>query len=215
MDIPKFIESEIPGHFLGYLPKLFADGHALAATVIAENPILQVPSLQTGDIRGAAIDWLVSKHIAEACYPGIIFEFRWFHKPTGKYLRIQTPNANVTINHLAHPSLVPRRAEFRRQARQWNQPELFAHYEEERRSFTDKAHLSLIYGDQKLEFMFLGAMHAKRAVWLDSPIDLLARPHVASVPDDYEGVNPEIPLKLKPAAETKEEFIKHISDGSR
>ncbi len=208
MEIISFIDHQLPMKLQARIPKLFMEAHALANQLISDTPLLQIPSFQPGDIRAAAVDFIVSNHIEAIGYAGITCEFKAFWRPTGKYLQIQTPDANVSISHINFAQNVPRFAEFRKQAKSLNHPFLFDDMEQERAESIERRHLIIAYGDQNLEFLHIGAMHPHAASWIGSPVDLLNRPFliVDNVDDDLEGKDVSISMELK-----KEHFIEHIS----
>jgi len=70
-----------------------------------------------------------------------------------------------------------------------------------------KAHLLIIYGDQSMEFMFVGAMRRNETGWLQAPMDLLNRPRLMA-DDDVEGKAASIPMDVK------EQFAQHLSENA-
>src|SRR6266446_6451137 len=102
-----FIERQLTVPFLARIPRLLHKAHKLGREVVKENPCLGVPSLQTGDIRNAAIDFTLSTHLKDSAYPSISVSFQPYFKPTGKYLQIETPSALLTVSHVARPSDLP------------------------------------------------------------------------------------------------------------
>ena len=211
----RFIERQLTIPFLARLPGLFHTAHKLCGEVIRDNPCLGVPSLQIGDIRNAAIDFTLSTHLKAGKYDGIMVSFRPFFKPTGNYLHIETPRAILTVSHVARSCDLPRHAEFRKNACDANSPYLFKEMEEERQRqqkeaelIEKKAHLLIIYGDQSMEFMFVGAMRRNETGWLQPPMDLLNRPRLMAE-DDVEGKSASISMDVK------EQFAQHLSDNAK
>lgn len=210
MDIQPFIKQQLPPALLARMPKLFQDGHQLANDLRKENPILGIPSFQFGDLRGAAIDFVISKHLFDRAYPGITAGFKSFFRPTGKFLKIETPGSNITISHVDAHGDVPRHAMFRKLAKERNQAYLFEDLEEERLALTEKPHLQIVYGNKNLEFLHIGAMHPRRRKWLEAPLDLLSGFTVVVDEDsDVEGQNAVISMELK--KQQQEEFIVHLN----
>jgi len=210
----RFIERQLTVPLLARLPNLFHGAHKLCREVLRDNPCLAVPSLQIGDIRNAAIDFTLNTHIKAGKYDGISVSFRDFFKPTGKYLHIETPSAILTVSHVARPGDLPRHAEFRKNACEANSPYLFKEMEEERKReekaaaiIEKKAHLLIIYGDQSMEFMFVGAMRRNETGWLQAPMDLLNRPRLIA-DDDVEGKGASITMDVK------EQFAQHLSENA-
>ena len=220
MSVEAFIKKQIPVALLARFPLLLRRGHELARQIIQDNPILRVPSLQRGDIRGAAIDFTVSEFLYSRGreFSQVSYDFPHFAKPTGKYLQVEMPEAVLTISHVVHQFALPRKAAFREHGCKNHQPELFADFELERQrqnaelraleAVQQKKHLILIYGDQNIEFVRLGAMDATAKQWLETPMDLLASPMVVvdHSDDDAEAKDISIPM------EVKAQFIKHLSE---
>jgi hypothetical protein len=210
----RFIERQLTIPFLARIPGLFHKGHQLCREVIKDNPCLAVPSLQVGDIRNAAIDFTLSTHLREGAYSGISSSFKPFFRPTGNYFQIETSRAVLTISHVARPADLPRHAEFRKNACDANSPYLFKDMEEERQrqqkvaeAVQKKAHLLIVYGDQSMEFLLIGAMRRNESGWLQAPMDLLNRPSLM-LDDDLEGKGASIPMGVK------EQFAQHLAENA-
>jgi hypothetical protein len=209
-----FIERQLSVALLARIPGLFHRAHKLCREVVKDNPCLCVPSLQVGDIRNAAIDFTLNTHLKDGAYQDISAAFKPYAKPTGNYLQIETPRAVLTVSHVARPSDLPRHAEFRKNACDANAPYLFKDMEEERQrqekvavAINKKAHLLMIYGDQSMEFLFVGAMRRNESEWLQAPMDLLNRPRLM-LDDDIEGKGTSIPMDVK------EQFAQHLSENA-
>ena len=222
MSVQTFVRDQVPVAILSRLPNLLLRGHELAREIIRDNPILQVPSFQRGDIRGAAIDFTISEFLYSRStqFPQVSFKFAPFNKPTGKYLQIQTPEAVLTISHVAHETAIPRPAVFRDKGCEYHDVELFEEYERERLkkeaewlalvAAEKKKHLVLIYGDQNREFVRIGAMDASAKQWLEMPMDLLAGPVVVVDHDDDDTEAKDISISM----EVKAQFIQHLSENA-
>jgi hypothetical protein len=140
--------------------------------------------------------------------------------PTGKYLQVQTPGAVLTISHVAHELALPRYAVFREKGCKDHGPELFEEYEREWQkqiverqaleAAQKKKHLVLIYGDQNLEFIRIGAMDPTATHWLEMPMNLLTGPIVIvdHSDDDTEGKDISIPMDVKA------QFLQHLSENA-
>ena len=213
-----FIEQEIPRPILSRLPQLFMKGHHLANSVIRDTPCLNIPSVQAGDIRAAAIDFTVCSDLQAENYPGITAGFSSFHRPTGKYFEIQTQQSRITISHIAHLEAFPRHAEFRKNAREGNSPYLFASMEIERKreeaeelDRSLRKHILVTYGDQNLEFLQIGMLlSGAYQAWAEPPINLLDGLHlVVDNKDDTEAKDSSIPMGLK------QKFIEHLSQNAQ
>ena len=219
MSVQAFVRNQIPVALLARLPNLLSRGHELAREIIRDNPILQVPSFQRGDIRGAAIDFTISEFLYSrgAQFPEVSSAFAPYNKPTGKYLQLQTPEAILTISHVAHETAIPRPAVFRDKGCEYHDVELFEEYERERlkkeaerlalAAAQKKKHLVLIYGDQNMEFVRIGAMDASAKQWLEMPMDLLAGPIVVVDHEDDDAEAKDISISM----EVKAQFIQHLT----
>lgn len=153
-----FLLDQIPPPLRAMIPTALRTAYDAAAALIAEEPILSVPSAQ--DNRGRIIQWAVDlgfeKLVTSGRWP---FDLRWrhFEKPTGRYLEIVPSHSVFTISQVQDPKRQPRDVLFRQNKRLNAQPWL-ANLPDpsEGPSTGGIPHILLVHGYQELKFAHLG-----------------------------------------------------------
>ena len=161
----EFIEAEVPILVRALFPQALSAAYQAVEDLVNENPILQVPSFQKGDLIAAATDFALYNLVNSKRWPDVTASWEWFSRPTGRYLEIRTKNARTSVSQLTFIDQPPRHAIFRKNARFYNQRFLF---EEMTPPSTDIPHLVIGHGYQDLAFIVVGMPHPdKPDVWLD------------------------------------------------
>lgn len=186
------------GHFLNdqitpaqraMIPTTLKQAYRAADELISGSPILDVTSAQDqrGRVRAWAVDLAFEKLIRTGNWP-FDYTWAWYAKPTGRYLRIRTEAATVTMSLVDLPKKPPRHVVFRQNNALANGPSLFPELE-------DKAEIQgipgfvLAYGHKSLDFAHLGMSHPKKRKWLYRTPNLMQTPH--AVEDDLPPVEAE------------------------
>lgn len=196
-----------PGHFLNdqitpaqraLIPSTLKQAYKAADLLAEENPILDVVSArdQRGRVRTWAVDLAFEKLVSTGQWP---FDCSWasYARPTGRYLRIRTEAATISISLVDSPDKPPRHVCFRQNNAMANAPYLFPEMEEEA-SVEGVPGFVLVHGHKALEFAHLGMAHPTKRRWLYRTADLLRTPH--TIGDDLppvEAQDEEAILSLK------------------
>lgn len=196
-DASKFIDAEITPATRAMFPKACRQAYDAVDQWVQENKWLTIPTVQKGHLRAWAVDFALTQLMESGVWPVRRYEWADFTRPTGKYLKIFTTNAILTVSQLADASSQPRRAVFRQNAAFNNQPFLFAEFAPEMPE--DIPHLILSHGYQELAFIQVGMPHPEdKNSWLASTPNILSEIHDASsdlAPPEAIGVEPVLKIK--------------------
>jgi hypothetical protein len=158
-----------------------------AATILIQNEIiLNVPSAQ--DNHGRIIQWAVDVGFQRLCESGQWpFDFRWryFERPTGRYLEIRPSHSVITISQVADPAVQPRDVLFRENKRLSGQGWLRGLPQPESENpVGGEPHILLTHGHQTLHFAHLGMPKGEhdKGYHYRTP-NLMLMPHVVSSPE--------------------------------
>ncbi len=186
------------GHFLNdqisptqraLIPTTLKQAYKAADELAAENPILDVVSAreQHGRVRTWAVDLAFEKLVSTGQWP---FDCGWasFARPTGRYLRIRTEAATVSISLVDSAKKPPRPVCFRQNNAMANTPYLFPEMEEEVR-LEGVPGFVLTHGHKTLDFAHLGMAHPSKRKWLYRTTNLMRTAHV--IEDDLPPVEAE------------------------
>jgi hypothetical protein len=152
----QFLDDQFPAPFRGLIPTTLATAYRHAARLIAEEPILQMPSAE--DNHGRLIAWAVDYGFWRLIESGALpFDYSWeyFAKPTGRYLAIRPSHSVITISQIADPFQQPRNVVFRENARISNAPFFDLPEFENEGEVTGEPHLLITHGHQELRFAHL------------------------------------------------------------
>jgi len=186
------------GHFLNdqislaqraLIPTTLKQAYKAADDLAVENPILDVVSArdQHGRVRTWAVDLAFEKLIATGQWP---FDCSWssYARPTGRYLRIRTEAATISISLVDDPTKPTHHVSFRQNNAVANPPYLFPEMEEEKR-LEGVPGFVLPHGHKSLDFAHLGMAHPAKRKWLYRSTNLILTPHV--IEDDLPPVEAE------------------------
>lgn len=193
--MPFYVEA---GHFLNdqitpaqrsLIPTTLRQAYAAAEKVAKENPILDVISAQDqrGRVRSWAVDLAFEKLIKTGQWP-FDYAWAWFNKPTGRYLRIRTEAATLSISLVDDPSKPPRHVKFRQNNAFGNMQTLFPEINESLK-IEGLPGFVLAHGHKEPEFAHLGMTHPKKREWLYRTANLMKTPH--AIEDDLPPVEAE------------------------
>jgi hypothetical protein len=175
-----FIEEEIPAIHRANFPKAICDAYKAVDALVAETPFLQCPPAKQADghLVTWAVDFAVWQLIETGKWPVEHYDWAWFKKPTGRYLRIFTKRSIVTISQLADDSQQPRHAEFRANAAYDEQIPLLLLPGEKELIISGRTHLLLAHGHQNLQFIYLAMPNPeKKPAWLGRSSNLINEIH--------------------------------------
>ena len=204
-DATQFINEEVPPQYRAFLPKTHQQAYDAVDQWLQENKWLSVPTVQPGHLRAWAVDFALVQLIEAGGWPVQKYEWASFTRPTGKYLKIFTKNAVLTISQLADPDAQPRSAVFRQNAAFNNQPFLFPEFAPE--ISEDLPHLIITHGYQQLNFIRIGMPHPEdKTAWLGSTPNILDELREVSselAPPEAVDIEPVLTIKseLKKRAE--------------
>ena len=204
----EFIEQQVPLVHRALLPKPFSAAYAAVEDLVREVPFLQCPpaKLARGHLTAWAVDFAVSQMIESGSWTVEGYDWPWFAKPTGKYLRIFTKDAILTINQLPDTVHRPRYADFRENDGYSEQISLFP--EEKNLGDKRRPHLLLLHGYHSLDFINIAMPNKEKyPVWLGMSKNVLQEIHDISV----DLVPAEGPKTVSPGT-IKEELKKKIHD---
>lgn len=205
-----FIEQEVPLPDRALFPQAFGAAYRAVEELISDTPFLQCPPAQLakGHLVAWAVDFAVCQLIESGRWKVEGFEWDWFTKPTGKYLKIFTKRAILTVNQLVDTSCQPRPADFRENDGYDPQAKLALYPDEKDLTSIRRPHLLLIHGYHKLDFIHVAMPNPeKQPVWLGLSRNIL---------DDLHDINsqvapPEGPI-VAPSISIKEQLKKTIRD---
>lgn len=157
-----------------------------AKVLIDSEPILQVPSAE--DNQGRIIQWAVDLGFRRLCESGQWpFDFRWryFERPTGRYLEIRPSHSVITISQVADAASQPRDVLFRENKRLSGQGWLRGLPRpggEE--PIGGEPHILLVHGYQSLNFAHLGIPRGEhdKGYHHRTP-NLMLMPHIVTSPE--------------------------------
>lgn len=200
IDASHFLSDQVPRERQALLPPTLKTAYAAVQVLIANEPILQVPSAV--DNRGRLISWAVDLGIERLIKSGQWpVECRWqqFEQPTGRYLEVLLSHSRLTISQVAAPKTQPRDVGFRHNARLINDPFLpFTELADDRKIQGLPCFL-LVHGHQTLDFTHICVPHPRhhRNYIFRTP-NLLLTPHlVASTVPPVEHTEFEDTMTLK------------------
>ncbi len=160
-----FLLDQVPVRYRALIPPVLRDARAAAAMVARSEPILQVASAK--DNHGRLISWAVDLGIEKLIGSGrwpVDCCWRYFAKPTGRYLQIRLSHSVMSISQVADPTVQPRDVWFRHNARLHNQPSFDLEDFADTRSIAGLPSFLLIHGrvsQEELEedFAHIGVPH--------------------------------------------------------
>lgn len=182
--MPRHIEAS---HFLNdqlslahrsLIPTTLRQAYAAANELAKDAPILSVTSArdQRGRLRSWAVDLAFERLIETGKWP---FDYSWesYAKPTGRYLRVRTEAATLTLSLVDNPNKPPRHVQFRQNNAFANSPSLFPELEAESR-IEGFPGFVLVHGHKTLDFANIGMAHPTKRMWLYKSENLMLSPHI-------------------------------------
>jgi hypothetical protein len=150
-----FLLDQIPVKQRSIVPTTLKNAYAAAKLVIANEPMFNVPSAipQHGRIIQLAVDTAFEKLVLSGGF-GRDRRWRYFEKPTGRYLEILFSHSALTISQVADADKQPRDVGFRRNKRLASQITM-DFMGDEPADTTGLPHILLLHGHQSLEFAHL------------------------------------------------------------
>jgi hypothetical protein len=178
-----FLRDQISLPLRSHIPATLKTAYDTAILLIKNEPILNVTSAQ--DNRGRIVQWAVDFGFERLCQSGqwpFDFRWRWFERPTGRYLEILPSHSAVTISQVSDASKQPRDVAFRANKRVNGQAWLRGLPKPESEEPTGGApHILLVHGYQGLNFAHLGLPKEdqQKGYHYRSP-NLMLMPHVVT-----------------------------------
>ncbi len=193
-----FLFDQIPLALRPAIPATLKNAYAAAAMLIDGEPILNVPSAV--DNRGRILQWAVDlgfhRLVTSGQWP-FDADWRYFERPTGRYLEIRPSHSVLTISQLSDPKKQPRDVRFRANKRLGATGWLHGlpNPKDQETSSSGVPHILLIHGHQSLNFAHLGIPNENhRRGYLCRTANLMLMPHELEAPEpppeetDYEAV---------------------------
>jgi hypothetical protein len=181
-----FLCDQVPLTLQSLVPATLKTAYEAASLLCASEPILSVTSAK--DNRGRIVQWAVDLGFQRLCESGQWpFDFRWryFERPTGRYLEIRPSHSVLTISQVADPTSQPRDVLFRENKRLSGQAWLRGLPQpDEQKPLGGEPHLLLIHGHQELNFAHLAMLKGEHAKGYHyrTP-NLMLMPHVVATPE--------------------------------
>lgn len=150
-----FLRDQIPRAKQSIIPTTLKNAYDAVELLVRNEPILNVQSAK--DNRGRIVQFAVDlafQKLVESGQFGRDYRWRWFERPTGRYLEILFSHSALTISQVADPEKQPRDVGFRRNKRlasQITMKEIIREVEET----SGIPHILLLHGHQKLDFAHL------------------------------------------------------------
>lgn len=181
-----FLRDQVPPALRALIPATLKTAYEAASRLIADEPILNVASAQ--DNRGRIVQWAVDLGFERLCLSGQWpFEPRWryFERPTGRYLEIRPSHSVLTISQVADAKNQPRDVAFRENKRLSGQAWLRGlPRPDDETPLGGEPHILLVHGYQELNFAHLGIPRGEhhKGYHYRSP-NLMLMPHLVSTPE--------------------------------
>jgi hypothetical protein len=150
-----FLLDQIPLVGRASIPTAIKQAYVAAGLIIEKEPILSVESAKAN--RGRIIQWAVDlafEKLVESGQFGIDRRWRFFERPTGRYLEILFSHSVLTISQVADPTKQPRDVAFRRNKRLASQISM-EFMREETSEWSGVPHILLLHGHQTPDFAYL------------------------------------------------------------
>jgi hypothetical protein len=161
----QFVLDQVPLRYRALIPPVLRDARAAAAALAKAEPVLQVPSAE--DNHGRLFSWAVDLGIEKLILSGrwpVECRWRYFARPTGRYLEIRLSHSVMSISQVADPTVQPRDVKFRENARLNNQLSFQLSDFDDTRSVVGLPSFLLIHGKavcgkMENEFAHIGVPH--------------------------------------------------------
>ena len=198
-----FLLDQIPLSVQRLFPPRLKIAYAAADQLIADTPMLQVPTAR--DNRGRIISWAVDfsmKGLIESGEWAVDYRWQLFANPTGHYLEVRLPHATLSISQVSFWQDQPRSVLFRENARLGNaQMHLFDGEDEDADAASGAPSFLLVHGYKELQFAHIGIPHKfhERGYIYQTPnlLRLLHEVPPSDVPPPETQVDVEQLLSLK------------------
>ena len=157
--VEAFLLDQIPLARRAVIPTTLKQAYAAARLIIKNEPILNIQSAVAhhGRIIQLAVDHAFEK-LVESGQFGLDRRWRFFDRPTGKYLEILFSHSALTISQVADPTKQPRDVVFRRNKRLASQISM-EFMREEGSEWSGVPHILLLHGHQAPNFAHLAIPH--------------------------------------------------------
>lgn len=186
-----FLQDQIPTKYHRHIPTSLKSAYEAVSLLTKNEPILQVPSAR--DNWGRLVSWAVDLAFVRLIETGQWpFDYRWkyFNKPTGRYLEVRLPHSALSISQVQDPDKQPRNVGFRENKRLSNQPFFDIDEFAEENTVHGLPHFLLVHGHQELNFAHLAVPHSLHGMgYIYKTPNLMQMPH-------------EIPSEVPPIEDT-------------
>lgn len=150
-----FLQDQIPIAQRAVVPTTLKNAYSAANLIIKNEPIFNLPSAipQHGRIIQLAVDMAFEKLVVSGQF-GMDRRWRYYAKPTGKYLEILFSHSALTISQVADPDKQPRDVRFRANRRMTGQVYM-DFMRDEPQDAGGRPHILLLHGHRSLNFVHL------------------------------------------------------------
>jgi hypothetical protein len=201
----EFLINQVLLRYRALIPPVLKDARAAAGVLAKAEPVLQVPSAEDnhGRLISYAVDLGIQKLIDSGRWP-VAYRWRYFARPTGRYLQVILSHSVMSISQVADPSVQPRDVRFRQNARLNNQPYLGLREFDDARRVAGLPSFLMIHGQITREelvedFAHIGIPHPIHSQdYIYKTPNLMALPHpVESEVPPVENTESDAVMTLK------------------
>jgi hypothetical protein len=206
----QFINQEVTETDRAFFPNAFKAAYAAVTDLVSQTPFLKCPpaSLARGHLKAWAIDFAISQLIEAGKWKVEGYDWAWYNRKTGKYLRVFTKEAVITVNQIADKCKQPRSAEFRANGAYDPQETLFLLPNEKNFASIKRPLLLLIHGYHDLSFIHLAMPNPEKIpAWFGMSKNILTE-----VQDVSSGLAPAEGPSTVQIPTIKEQLRKKIKD---
>lgn len=210
-DLEQFMHAQVPAKVTEKIPDVLRSAHKAVDEIMSEIGFFQTPGGEyaRGDLINYSVDYQVTNLIDAGVWP---FDYSWeyYTNRSGKYLKIKTREADLTIKQVQRIFGFPSNSLFRDRCRTKNIPnQLYLTGPGLDPPETGRPFLILGHGYQNLDFAFVGMPHQSERNWLYCTDNLM--PSLIQVEENGPAVE-DIPDELM--ISLKDELKEQLKDGA-
>lgn len=210
-NLEQFVHAQVPAEITGKIPDVLRSAHKVVDEVMSEFSFFQTPGGEyaRGDLINYSVEYQVSKLIDAGAWA---YEYSWeyYTNRNGKYLKIKTNEADLTIKQVQRVYGFPADSLFRDRCRTKNIPnQLYLTGPGLDPPATSRPFLILGHGHRNLDFAFIGLPHQSERTWLYCSDNLM--PSLIELEENGPAVE-DIPNDLM--ISLKDELMEQLKDGT-
>lgn len=197
-----FINDQIPFAQRALIPATLEQAYRAANELAKDSPILSVESAKAnmGRLRSWAVD-LAFQRLIDTGQWQFDYDWAYFQKPTGKYLRIRFESSIMSISYVADSTKPPRKVGFRTNNAFGNPVlSLWSEYDDDIQ-VEGLPSFILVHGHgSRPQFAHIGLPDPVKQEWLYKAADLMSLPYDATIDPQIppvEAADEEALLSLK------------------